>query len=131
MNHPARIVHSLAVALTLVAAALAGCKGSTKSGTTYKQLPTRELQAYLNGDVETVHQKAVAVLRDDYGYQITKEAKDATQGKVEAKTARDDTVRVETFKDGEKVTKIQVWVGPIGDETKASQILSKIESSLD
>ena len=116
--------------LLLSAIALAGCKGATKTGTPYTVLPSRAIQAYLTGNLVTVHQTAVKVLRDDYLFTITRESHDALEGIIEAKTARNDTVRVETFKHSDTSTKTRVFVGMIGDEKLAADILSKIEESL-
>jgi hypothetical protein len=118
------------IALLIAAAALTSCKGTTKSGTAYTQLPNRELEVLLNEDLATVHKTAVDVLKDDFGYTIKKEAKDALEGVIEAATAQNDKVTVQTFKDGDNVTKVQVWVGPLGDRPKSELILSKLEEQL-
>jgi hypothetical protein len=118
------------VLMFALSAGLTGCKGTTKAGTAYTVLPDRAIQAYLSGNLATVHQAAVKVLRDDFLYTITRDSHDALEGIVEAKTARNATVRVETFKHGEDVTKTRVSLGMVGDHDLANDILSKIEASL-
>jgi hypothetical protein len=119
-----------AVLLISCIAALDGCKGATKSGTPYTMLASRAIQAYLPGDLITVHTRAVAVVRDDFLFTITRDSHDALEGVIEALTARKDSVRIETFKHSDESTKIRVFVGPLGDEHVENEILSKIESTL-
>lgn len=116
--------------LTACAAVLEGCKGATKTGTPYTMLASRAIQAYLPGDLQTVHAKAVAVVRDDFLFTITRDSHDALEGVIEALTARKDSVRIETFKHSDDSTKVRVFVGPLGDEHVENEILSKIESTL-
>ena len=112
------------------AVGFSGCKGATKSGTPYSVLANGSIQAYLNGDLATVHQAAVKVLRDDFLYTVTRDSHDALEGIIEAKTARDATVRVETFKHSDDSTKTRVFAGMVGETALANDILSKIEASL-
>lgn len=118
------------IALALAAIALAGCTGSTKSGTKYTQLPNRKLEAVFTGSLSTVHDRAAAVLKDDFHYTITKDKKDALEGVIQAKTAKDETVTVETYKEGDKTTKVVVDAGFMKSADQAEKILSAIEDSL-
>jgi len=117
-------------ALSLVGIALPACTGNTKAGTKYTQLPNRALQAVFSGDLETVHNRAAAVLKDDFHYTITKDKKDALEGIIEAKTAKDELVKVETYKQGDKTTKVVVYAGFLKSADQAEKILSAIEDSL-
>ncbi|MGI9013511.1 MAG: DUF3568 family protein [Phycisphaerales bacterium] len=109
---------------------LPACTGTTSTGTMYKMTATRELTTTLRGDLAYVHETALRVLRDDFGYIVKNERRDALEGIIEATTAKEDGVRVETYRETDELTRIEVWVGPLGNETFAKQILSKIETSL-
>ena len=128
-----RITASVLLTLSAACCALGtlpGCTGTTSTGTMYKMTATRELTTTLRGDLAHVHQTALEVLRDDFGYTVKSERRDALEGIVEASTAKEDGVRVETYRETDELTKIEVWVGPLGNEKFAKQILSKIETSL-
>jgi hypothetical protein len=127
MKHLNQVVVGLCI---LVACMSSGCQGSTKTGTKYTQLPDRSLQANLSGSMETVHSRAVAVLKDDFHYVIVKDKHDAQEGIIEARTARDNTVTVETFRQGDNVTKVRVNAGFLKSTDHAEESLDKIESSL-
>ena len=120
----------IGIMLLATIAVISGCKGATKSGTPYTVLANGSIQAYLNGDLATVHQTAVKVLRDDFLYTVTRDSHDALEGIIEAKTARNVTVRVETFKHSDESTKTRVFAGMVGETALANDILSNIEESL-
>lgn len=130
MNRPVRIAFSLLAMLMIGASLMVGCQGSTKAGTKYSMLPTRELEARVEGDLATVHDTAVAVLRDDYEFTIDREAKDRLAGEIRATTAMRDKVTVQTYKIGNNITTIQVWAGPLGNKSRAEDILNTIEERL-
>lgn len=127
MKHSATIIVPLALALV---AGIAGCQGTTAQGTLYSVQIDRELEAFLAGDLETVHLAAVAVLDQDLGYTIQESAVDAMEGVVAARTARDHLVRVETFKQGEGITRVEVFAGPSGNEVAARRVLDHLEQRL-
>jgi hypothetical protein len=120
--------------LATVAASVAilpACEGTTRSGTKYTQtFPTRSLQVRLPYELLAVHEAAVDVLKNDFGFAVNREAHDALEGVIKASTARNDKVTVDTFKEGDRVTNVKVWVGPYGDKIKAEAILNKIEAKL-
>jgi hypothetical protein len=119
------------IALSVVAlAGLGGCEGQTRQGTLYSIQPDRELEAYLPGDLATVHAAALAVIETDFGYAVEESAVDTTEGVVKARTALDHLIRVELYKYGERVTRIEVYAGPKGAESIANDILSAIETRL-
>ncbi len=107
--------------------ALAGCQGMTSGGTVYTMTVTREVQAYLPTDSFTAHYAAMEVLERDYLYSVTSDAVDARQGRIEARTATNTSVRVETARAGEGLTRIDIFVAPLGNETAAADILGSIE----
>lgn len=118
-------------ALTLVAAgSLTACSGTAKTGTRYTITADRNLRANVNADLNTAHQAAIQALRDDLGFTIESETVDALEGVVKGKTARNDRVEVETFKEGDRLTRVDIFVGPMGDEPKMSEVLSAIEKRL-
>ncbi|TVQ61201.1 MAG: DUF3568 family protein [Phycisphaerales bacterium] len=127
-----RMITLLAVALAgaILAAPLAGCQGSTKRGSVYNIKPDRRIEAYMPGALERVHKTALEVVRDDFAYSIRREAVDAREGVIEARTARDESVRVDTYIAGGSVTRIEVKVGMLGDVQAARDILSAIEARL-
>ncbi|MHC5004795.1 MAG: DUF3568 family protein [Planctomycetota bacterium] len=118
------------LAAAAVAVTLAGCKGATQAGTPYTQLFTRELESYLEGRVDVVHTTARRVLEQELAYTIYEDSLDAMEGVLRAETARGRTVKVETFRHGENLTRIQVWASPAGDKELAGEVLSRIESAL-
>jgi hypothetical protein len=131
MTRLVRTAFNLFLMMFCVTALLIGCQGgATKAGTQYKMLASRELEARFEGDLATVHDTAVGVLRDDYAFTITKDAKDALEGVIEATTARNDRVTVQTYKESSGITAVQVWAGPFGDRSRAEDILNTIEAKI-
>ena len=120
---------AIAMLLFALMPAISGCaEGTTKQGTVYSMNAGRSLQAYLAADLDAVHKAAVKSV-NEAGYTLNEDAIDVREGVVKARTGRDRSVRVETYKEGEKVTKIEVYVG--GDEAAASELLDSIESQVD
>ena len=124
-----RTIHLTVLFICLGSLAVyAGCEGTTAQGTLYTVQPNRELETFFPFDLDTVHRAAVAAVQTDMGYTLQKQALDAREGIIEARTAKDHLVRVETYKHGERVTRIEVFAGPGGNETLAREILNAIES---
>ena len=129
MSNRRRMLGALA-ALATTAAMLMGCEGSTRMGTPYTQKFGRELVAYLDGHVSHVHAVARRVLEGEMGYTVYEDALDISEGVLRAETARGRVVKVESFANGETVTRIEVWASPAGDESRARDVLSRIEDAL-
>jgi hypothetical protein len=126
----ARIVHAV-IALSVVSLAILwGCEGQTRQGTLYSVQPNRSLETYMPGDLATVHAAALEAVKTDFGFELGESAVDAAEGYVEARTALDHQVRVKMYKYGERITKIDVYVGPRGSEVMARELLSAIETRL-
>jgi hypothetical protein len=126
-----RIVVGAVAALSVVSLAASwGCQGTTRQGTLYSVQIDRELETFLASDLETVHRAALEVVQTDFGYTLTEEALDAREGIIRARTARDNLVRIETFKHGEGVTRVQVYVGARDAETAGREVLGAIETRL-
>lgn len=124
-------------ALSLTTATLAGaglalpaCTHTANTGTKYTITPDRNLRAYLSTDLQTAHQTALRAFKDDMGFTLESETLDALEGHIKGKMARGERVEIETFKEGEKLTRIDIFVGPMGDEPKMEQVLAAIEKRL-
>ncbi len=119
---------ALTCGLALAAAlALASCSGSTRTGAPYTLKPDREIEAYLPGDVRSVHEEAVYVVREHFGYRLVREAVDLREGYIEARTAQDNVVRVETYTAGERISRVEIFVGPLGDEPAMKDLLAELD----
>lgn len=123
-----RTAVALAAALAIPALLLTACTGATRSGSVYTMKADREIETYLPGSVGEVHDAALYVVRERLRYRVLREAVDAREGVIEARTARDAAVRVETYRESAAVTRIEVFVGPFGDEPAMKEILSEIEA---
>lgn len=121
---------SLLAAGVVFVVVAAGCTGTTNTGRSYTFTMDRNVEAMILGGHESVHAASERVLKEDLGYTIVRSDSDALEGIVEARTARGDSVVVETFKEGETSTRLQVFVGPLGDKSRAVTILERIEQGL-
>ncbi|MBL8746240.1 MAG: DUF3568 family protein [Phycisphaerae bacterium] len=118
------------VGVCVLSIMMAACSGSTKTGNPYTLKADRELEAYLPGDLRKVHTAAEKVLKEKFRYKITRSGADRREGIIEGKTTKGDTVRVETYRSTEKVTRTEVFVGPMGDEEAMRDILEEITQAL-
>ena len=117
---------SIALLLTLVTAA-AGCgKGTTQQGTLYSVGVDQSLSCYIPENIYVVYQAALASVRNA-GYTVDTEAIDTREALVEGRTALERTVRIKAFKQGDKVTKLEVYVAGDGEAAKA--LLDAIEKA--
>jgi hypothetical protein len=123
-------VYAVIALLAVSLATLWGCEGTTRQGTLYSIQPNRELHTFLPGDLATVHEAALEVVKTEFGYTVEESAIDAMEGIVKARTATGHQIRVQTAKHGERITRIEVYAGPSGSESVAREILSAIESRL-
>lgn len=127
---PAMINRATIVLSFVVVLIAGGChQGTTQQGTLYHVSLTRELTAYLSADLQAVHTTALAVVEES-GYAVENSAIDVREGVINARTARDHAVRVETYKQGDHVTKIEVYVAGQSSEAASRDILDKIEARL-
>jgi len=122
-------IRSIALPLAAVVAfaGLTACSHTASSGTKYTITPDRNLSFQVPVDLQTAHNAGIGAL-GDLGFTMESEKSDAMEGEVKGKTARGDAVVVETFKEGEKLTKVHVFVGPLGDEPKMEELMRKIEA---
>ena len=115
---------SIALLLALVTAA-AGCgKGTTQQGTLYSVGVNQALSCYISENIYEIHRAALSSVRLA-GYTVDMEAIDTRESIVEGRTALDRTIRIKTFKQGENVTRLEVFVA--GDEVAAKELLDAIE----
>jgi hypothetical protein len=70
------------------------------------------------------------MLEEDYLYEITYEALDAREGIVEARTAKNRFVRIETYRAGTDRTKVQIYVSPFGDDRAERDIYEQLLTRL-
>ena len=111
---------SLALLMTI-----AGCgQGTTAQGTLYSIGVNQSLNCYIPGDIDAVHKATLASVKDA-GYAVDNDAIDSREAIVEGRTALDKTVRIKSFKQGEKVTRLEVYIA--GDEEAAKELLDAIE----
>lgn len=119
------------MAFVLVAGVgLGACAGSTPSGLAYTLRPDREIEATVHGEQERVHELATRILQDRLGYTILGRRVDAREGTVEARTIAGDLVRVETLAASSGSTRVQVFVGPLGDESAAKAVLNELHREI-
>ncbi|MDY7107416.1 MAG: DUF3568 family protein [Planctomycetota bacterium] len=133
MRDPSRPVGVLLVGLLLVlggAVALPGCRSASKLQGRAVLNADRELEANLNADLLGVHEAARRVLVEAYQYRIFVDRRKARGGLIRARTEDERLVRVETYYEGTRRTRIQVFVSPMGDEEKQRAILAEIERAL-
>lgn len=122
----ARTGQAFSIAL-IVLAFVAACTTSSQGGRLYTVGIDREIEAYLPASLDDVHDAALAVVADSLGYEIVRDAVDRTQGVIEARTAKKNAVKVNTFPRGSSHTRITIFVGPLGDESAAAAILDAID----
>ena len=103
-----------------------GCTGTTTTGKRYIIKVNRELRCTVDADLYTTHTTAIDVLSDDLLYTVTHEARDAREGVIRARTARNRGVRVETYKVSDEETTLDVYVSPLGDLSASVDIMNRI-----
>ena len=124
------MIRSIIAVATLGLLLLAiGCaKGTTAKGTLYSANVLGELEAHVPAKLDKVY-AAAGKAAEDMGYTVDTQAIDVREAKVEGRTAMDKPVRVKLYKEGEAVTKVEVYVG--GDKLAAKDLLDKIEARSD
>ena len=81
-------------------------------------------------DVETVFNAAVATREQDLMIPIESKAYDVTNGRIDARRADDNKVKVRLKLIGANVTEVRVRVGTVGDKSWSEIFLEKLESRL-
>ena len=122
---PTRLAIALLIALVTAAA---GCgQGTTQQGTLYSVGINQSLSCYISDNIDAVH-KAVLESVKDAGYTVDKEAIDTREAIVEGRTALDRTVRIKSFKQGENVTRLEIYIA--GNKEAAKELLDAIEKDV-
>ncbi len=114
----------------VIAPLLISCKASvntTSAGTTvvYNQGTLQYVAPHTLEESWDASQEALKQLE----FVVTDSAKDALSARLDAKTAKDEDVKVRLERRGEKETSISVKVGILGDESLSLIVLEKIESN--
>ncbi|MGD9691457.1 MAG: DUF3568 family protein [Phycisphaerales bacterium] len=128
MAHGREILRAVLLGAALLAPV--ACKSTTRTGKSYTLTVDRRLEALLSADLRRAHETALSVVREDYGYVVSRHVADAREGIIEAVTARGNAVKVETFRDGDYITRVRIFVGPLGDEAAMREMLNQIETRL-
>ena len=119
----------LSIVLLFALLTVGGCgKGMTQQGTLYSVEINQSLSCYISDSLDAVHKAAVASIKDA-GYTVDTDAIDTREAMVDGRTALDRPVWIKAFKEGEKVTRLEIYVG--GDETAAKELLEEIEKGTD
>lgn len=88
-----------------------------------------ELQVSLPNDYENVVRATNRAIEQLQFVKIS-ERKDALSDKVEARTAQDKKIVIELTKVADKLTKVEIRVGLVGNEQVSQTILDKIKANL-
>jgi hypothetical protein len=119
---------TLCLAATTIA--LTGCSGSTTSGTAYSLSITRHVEAYLAYNHEKIHKTALDTLEHTFLYKIERSELDGRTGYIKARTAKDNVVTFSVTRDSDAMSEVSVFVGPVGDQDAAQDILSRVERAM-
>lgn len=107
-----------------------GCSSVTRTGKPYTLTVDRRLEALVSADLRSAHDISLSVVREDYGYVVSRHVSDAREGVIEAVTARGRPVKVETFRDSPYITRVRIFIGPLGDEPAMREMLNQIEARI-
>jgi hypothetical protein len=133
MRGPLPLARALWIPLLLVlgcASSLPGCQNAPMLQGQPALNADRELEAHLNADLLSVHEAARRVLVETYQYRIFVDRHDAREGLIRARTPDEGLVRVETYYERPRRTRIQIFVSPSGNEERQREILTEIERNL-
>lgn len=122
------------IAASLCGALLCGCssdsRGPSNSKATWNKV-TGDLVTHVEAPLDRTHDAAKDAM-DDLGFRIDEPAtkRDALQGMVVATDAANNKITVALNKQSDNVTRVEIDLGPFGDESKAHTILREIEDEL-
>lgn len=123
-----RILATLCLAAITIA--LTGCSGSTTSGTAYSLSITRHVEAYLPYNHEKIYKTALDTLDHTFLYKIERSELDGRTGFIKARTAKDNVVTFSVTRETDAMSEVSVFVGPVGDQDAAQDILSRVERAM-
>jgi ABC-type glycerol-3-phosphate transport system substrate-binding protein len=124
-----RVGLAVAVALGVMGA----CKSSAPTAgdgaiATFSRI-TGELESSVAEPLDEVYaasQKAVKRLE----LEVLSDSKDALSARIETKGATGDKTSITLRREAERITKIEIVVGTLGDESKARTILDEIKREM-
>ncbi|MEM9083274.1 MAG: DUF3568 family protein [Planctomycetota bacterium] len=110
---------------------MVGCSSSTIAGTPVNLTPVRSSETYFPAPVREAYQASIRAL-EGLRYDIVSSDDDVDYGVVNAKTARNEDIKVEVRQDSANFTKVSVLIGlpGIGDDDRQLMILNHIEREL-
>jgi hypothetical protein len=92
---------------------------------------------YVKGEVETTEAASLnrtwdasLLAMQDLKYPVTNRIKDALEGEITARDAKDTTIKIKLKYIAKDSTKVQIRVGTFGDEARSRIILGKIREHL-
>jgi hypothetical protein len=93
--------------------------------------------AWVNGEIKVTEAasltrtwEASLAAMDDLQYPVTSKAKDALEGNVEARNAKDTSIKIRVKYISNTSTELRIRVGTFGDEALSRIILNKIHEHL-
>lgn len=117
-------------ACTIAPLTLTGCTGSTSSGVAYTLTMTRHVEAFIAENHETIYETALDTLDETFMYEIERNELDGRTGVVKARTAKNNIVTFTVTRDSDAMSKVSIFVGPVGDEEAAQDILNRVAEAL-
>jgi hypothetical protein len=111
---------------TSVELALLGCQHDSGAAGAYHM---GRLEATLDASPQTVVNASKAALSDLHFAEVSSR-QEGLDGRVMAKTADDRKIEVRIDGQSDKVSKVVIAVGILGDESLSRQVLDKIRSNL-
>ena len=119
--------HAIALGvMTCLALLLLGCHQETGAAGAYHM---GQLEATLDASPQTVMNASKAAISDLHFAEVSSK-QEGLDGQIVAKTADDRKVQVKIDGQSDRVTKVVIIVGVLGDESLSRQVLDKIRSNL-
>ncbi len=125
LTSPAAVAAAIATTV-----AIAGCRTTTPSGSSYVTKVDRELRAYVDAGLAHTHQTARQMLEEEFLFKVIAEGLDGREGFLEAESARGRYVRVETYLVDFNRTEVDVYVTPFGYMPLQVDIMTKLGERL-
>jgi hypothetical protein len=93
--------------------------------------------AYVSGEIEATETASLTQAWDaslaamgDLKFTVMNRTKDALEGEIKARDAKDTTIKIQLKYVSKNLTKVQIRVGTFGDEARSQIILGKIREHL-
>lgn len=110
---------------------MVACSSSTIAGTPVNLTPVRSSETFFPAPVREAYEASIRAL-EGLRYDIVASDDDVDSGVVNAKTARNEDIKVDIRRDSANFTKVSVLIGlpGIGDDERQLMILNHIEREL-